>query len=460
MFIKNRMLILVATVVLSLVTFTIHGQRVPENLNFVGSGHDDGTNYLILQVRTHGLANRMRVIADMSIIAAQTNRKLLFSWQPTIECNISFIDVFEEIGTSNVRLLPFILPYDGDDAASIISNMAAEHHLPFVKMDHEGFLMPHTVIADRSIRVVFTNYNGVVSLASTPCEVYTHQRSQFLSSLVPVPEIRHTVGEIMETHFSTTMMVGVHYRAHDKDFDWNVVPPLATDKAQSFGYGAGVAEFSRIMEAVQAHFAHQLVHTYKGGVKKKKAQGDSISNSGAGKGGGEGEEVELPVDQLSIRFFLASNDEGTKEQLIRQFPNLVALGPASGPGNGRSSSEGMTQAVIEWLLLSKAALIINTYGSSFAIEAAQINRTPLVGIWGGYYLYYNDPKMPYCGNLQFIKNYGKQGQDSTYTEGTSDNRQVEAKQIELRPCDVLAQWGLKDLLCVVSDEEANARFSD
>ena len=39
----------------------------------------------------------------------------------------------------------------------------------------------------------------------------------------------------------------------------------------------------------------------------------------------------------------------------------------------RSSGEGIYFALIEWLLLARSSLILNTYGSSFAVEAAAVN---------------------------------------------------------------------------------------
>ena len=112
----------------------------------------------------------------------------------------------------------------------------------------------------------------------------------------------------------------------------------------------------------------------------------------------------------------------------------------------------MKLAVVEWLLLSRSALIINTYGSSFAAEAAQVHMRPIVGIWGGHYVYYNDITLPYCGNLQVVRNYGLQGHNVEYSENTRDHRTIKARQIQLRRCDKLEQWGLHDIYSVQTDD--------
>ena len=53
-----------------------------------------------------------------------------------------------------------------------------------------------------------------------------------------------------------------------------------------------------------------------------------------------------------------------------------------------------------------------------------MNLRPIVGLWDQNYIYYNDIKLPYCGNMQFLRAYGDQGTDSEYIEGTADNRKV------------------------------------
>jgi hypothetical protein len=56
----------------------------------------------------------------------------------------------------------------------------------------------------------------------------------------------------------------------------------------------------------------------------------------------------------------------------------VLIHSSSGGDYQRNSVEGMHFALLEWLLLSECALIVNTYGSTFAVEAAQRFLRPIV----------------------------------------------------------------------------------
>eukprot|EP00607_Mallomonas_marina_P005888 CAMPEP_0182440512 /NCGR_PEP_ID=MMETSP1167-20130531/87113_1 /TAXON_ID=2988 /ORGANISM="Mallomonas Sp, Strain CCMP3275" /LENGTH=92 /DNA_ID=CAMNT_0024634491 /DNA_START=640 /DNA_END=915 /DNA_ORIENTATION=- len=61
----------------------------------------------------------------------------------------------------------------------------------------------------------------------------------------------------------------------------------------------------------------------------------------------------------TIRFFITSNDESVKQDLLQKFPDSISVRGETGEG-GRDTREGMQTALIEFLLLSHTALIINT----------------------------------------------------------------------------------------------------
>ena len=86
------------------------------------------------------------------------------------------------------------------------------------------------------------------------------------------------------------------------------------------------------------------------------------------------------------------------------------------------------------------------------IKAASVNMRPIVGVWDRNYIYHNDIKLPYCGNLQFVKNYGTQGVVTHYVEGTHDSRRVKAKQVRLHSIDVLKEWGIPYVFSVHADD--------
>ena len=77
---------------------------------------------------------------------------------------------------------------------------------------------------------------------------------------------------------------------------------------------------------------------------------------------------------------------------------------------------------------------------------------PIVGVWDGSYVYHNDIQLPYCGNLQFVKNYAAQGESVQYTEGTADRRRVQAKRVRLNQIDRLREWGIPLVYSVHADD--------
>ena len=46
--------------------------------------------------------------------------------------------------------------------------------------------------------------------------------------------------------------------------------------------------------------------------------------------------------------------------------------------SNRNSLQGILFALVEWLMLSESALLINTYGSSFAVEAAHVSTAAII----------------------------------------------------------------------------------
>jgi hypothetical protein len=55
-----------------------------------------------------------------------------------------------------------------------------------------------------------------------------------------------------------------------------------------------------------------------------------------------------------------------------------------------------------------------------------VNRRPVVGLWEGIAIHHTDERLPYCGNMQFLRTSSEQGISTEYEEGTFDNRKVRA----------------------------------
>lgn len=351
---------------------------------------------IVVIISRLGLANRLRSLADWYQIASMSGRTLLVSWQPTTDCNAKFTDLFID-GPQNFRVLPEHVPA-GDKGIEYLESIARKHNIsnrPIYLKDmdelwvnrQKAFIISKDVFFSNT-EVVMTHYDGIISLEGVQCQQYMMLHSQFLSRLVPNIEAQNFINTLRNEHFANRIMVGVHFRAHDPLQDWAVVPPFRSgSQAELFGAGTSVQDFLEVMNGIQNAFLYT------------DHNGDQRTH---------------------VRFFVASNNETEKHKFQQAVPGGVFL---SGDYR-RDTEEGMQMALLEWLALSESALLVNTYGSSFAEQAAQVHRRPIVGLWDGHALHHSSMTLPYCGHMQFVKAYSRQGQRSVYTEGTADNRKV------------------------------------
>ena len=385
--------------------------------------------YLVLSLNRLGLANRLRAMADWHQLATHSNRVLLVSWEPTSDCNASFTDLFKA-GPPGMKILPFVLPQgrrglkrvvevaaDAGLTASILSDDQDElqpgpaRRPPLYSPGIGAFVMAkERVMSDTHVLV--TDHNGLVVMEDIRCQQYLHMHSAFLSGLVPIDYATSFVRDFKTSYAAKHILIGVHVRVHDPVQDWAVVPPLESvsdNTAVNFGVGATIQDFTRYMRQIEDKFSSR-----------------------------------------HARFFIASNSQDAKTHILSQFPDAVSL---SGD-YARSSPEGVIFALIEWLLLSESSLILNTYGSSFAVEAAQVHMRPLLGLWDGRLLHHYNHYLPHCGHLLYAKAYGNQGAESSYFEvndGTNFRRAVVSKTISMKHCAHLQDWGLPEVYCVTAD---------
>jgi hypothetical protein len=161
--------------------------------------------YLILHLERLGLANRLRSLADWYHIAGLSNRRLLLSWVPTAECNVTFDGLFED-GPSDFDVLSSPFPIGNFEAISAASILATHSHLSFeTLLTHDtlsraevNYFFDHSerFLLFQQIDVIFTNFDAPIVLPGTPCPAHLTMRSSFYSSLIPISEIRSTVKEI------------------------------------------------------------------------------------------------------------------------------------------------------------------------------------------------------------------------------------------------------------------------
>jgi hypothetical protein len=443
-----------------------------------GKESESPTKHIVLLISRLGLANRLRSMADWHQIAMESGRELIVSWEPTYDCNVAFHDLFQGAPKGLIVLdQPLAMgPGRLEDAIMAARTQAEEYGKSFkvlargedgssdlIQDGFDTFIVSRRAVFDET-DVLFTNHDGLVALAGVPCQRYRQARSDFYTALKPVEDIGEYVDVLHAKYFRGKVMVGVHIRHHDPRYDWSVVPPgggtVDTDvdeeeedveAALNFGTGATPAMFQRAMRAIDAQFRSRFGHP---DLSTPRLQSGSVEEDG---------EVGSPV-----RFFIASNDQSTKDFFIEHFPAAVALSGAPTVDeslHSRSLPESVRFAFVEWLLLSRASLILHTYGSSFAEEAAARNRVPLVGVWSGINILHHYDALPHCGYSQFMRAYAQQGWDgflteelhySTTTHEDERERTVTGRSFLVLPCPMLSDWDIPDLYCFQDDKTVAA----
>lgn len=398
--------------------------------------------YIVLHLTSLGLANRLRTIADFHTIALYSHRTLLLSWVPSIDCNVSFLELFQS-GPEHFKVLPHPLKKDHSLAKEQVQMLAKKSELTVAEYDPTGdtTFFAASEMFDSDVNVVFTIFWGSTALKRLPCHHFMISRSKFYQSLVPVSAVRTSVEDVKKK-FMGKIMIGVHVRKFDADYDWAVVPPLSPSdpRATTFGATLSLDEFIQQMRLMESKFT----------VKTTKTSAESLAFADEG----IHTHKSASFDTFeSHRFFIASNDYKVKEKMRSEFPTSISVSGSGTNSLNRSSPDGMFIALVEWLILAQSDIIIHTYGSSYAMEASQVFRRPLVGLWTkDLAIYHEDERLLLCGNFQFMKEFGSGSIDVQFEEGTADRRKIKSKAILLRRCKTLLDWGIENIYCITSDD--------
>jgi hypothetical protein len=337
--------VVLAALSLLLAAFPVFG-AVPARLNFAGP-----QKQIVLHLSRLGLANRLRTIADWYAIAVKSHRHFLVVWDVTKDCSAQYGDLFAS-GPEGLTVL------DNNEEATSLEELST--HLQslltsYMVLEDNSMWAPgqSTFVLGRHVlhaeaHVLLTAYDGILAAEGDSCQDYLAEHGSFLQQLQPNAEAQNYVEHIYHTYFVDSTMVGVHFRAHDPTQDWAVVPPLLGDPTDKvFGQGATVLDFVTQMKRIEQSA---------GGERHPQFETET-SNTGP-----EGSQAR----SKQVRFFIASNSDQAKQELAQHFPSAIFLGGE----HRRDTVQGMQLALVEWLLLSRCALLLHTYGSTFAEQAA------------------------------------------------------------------------------------------
>jgi hypothetical protein len=309
-------------------------------------------------------------------------------------------------GPSNLKVLPFAIKQT-DEGKKFVEDAAAQFNLSysFLHVERGSLLVEHKLLfSDTNVVLAFES--GQRALRDIPCSYYMQKKSDFFHSLVPIDEIQTAVENVKNNHFQDNVYIGVHMRMHDEVHDWSIVPPassLPNQEATQFGVAATVNDFVRVLQGIILNWSRD--------------------------------------NRQKFRIFLASNSREAKIEVMKHLPFIVTM---DGFNLNRDSVGGVQCAFAEWLLLSQSSLIINTYGSSFATEAAVVNKVPLVGIHEHALMHHYDISLTFCGLLQYFRTYGTTGRKGNYVEGTFDRRSIDAVVLDLFESHSLDTWGFAE----------------
>ena len=447
------------------------------SLNFANS-----EKYIFLILNSYGLANRLRVMASWYSIARLSERKLIVSWEPTIECNATFTNLFQKVPDNLIVLENSVTSkVNGISTAQAIIAIKSEalnNKLSFgVLKDREeeeedgedyqdygmfakGIFIKKFIVSKHLFLngpdILLTDHNAIASLAGTPCQLYNNYKTIFYNKLIAIDSVNDMVNHVYKTYFEHKIMVGVHIRMHENGMDWAVVPPgrggigensndnKNNNEALYLGQGADPELFLDTMTSINNHFKETFGNYYNTDYhySHKSNNNDNDNDSTNSKVLGD--------PDSPIRFYICSNNQTVKMTFLHYFPDAIVLdGPLY-----RNSTGDIQFALMEWLLLSHSSLLLHTYGSSFAEEAAAASKlntgTPLVGLWRGINVLHKHSSSHHCGNNLYFEAYNHDQEDSVwYTENIKSKvRKVEGKLLSLRPCqDILSDWKIPNLYC-------------
>lgn len=240
------------------------------------------------------------------------------------------------------------------------------------------------------------------------CQEYYHRKRQFyralLASLSQDVElwVQKTLHSIDATGrlLSQRLLVGVHVRVFDGKHDWPVVAPQPVEEGRNDVNGDSslwVDENDRDTggtSSSQTDDGEAL-------IIQEAQTFDAVAP------------LPLFVQVMSallrhiptVHFFVASNYEGAKGELVGMFGAHRASSIDNRGFSNRSSVDGVKRALVDFIVLGHCALVVHGFGSSFGEEAAAIHLVPTLRLRIGGHIYGADVSFPFCNNAIFENGY-------------------------------------------------------
>ena len=367
------------------------------------SGRAEATEkHMIVPLHIYGLANRLRSLASYMQLSKRLNRRLHVSWKITPECGCELNDIFEspdrlEAKNDGIYFEVFqgnrsLLDEVIENAAGGVVNIGWNSVVDVPDLESQ-------TTDQRTI--VFALHHSWFTLSGQTCMEYFVGKSHFYRSLRPVQAVVDIVDKVWKHKLEGRAVVGVHFRKMVEKTDWTLLGQRFEDVTP----------------------LHVMADRMKDVLKRRR----------------------------EILFYVASNDVDSKLSLF-DAKYCVSL-RVDDAGMTRGAVWGIQVALAEFILLSRSELVMHTFGSSFAQEAAFFGRAPELQVrgTGGNIYQSNRASDPFCGQLSMRGKELNSKNQFLIKTNASPNSQEEVgttTTIDLYLCEKFQQeWGVEGTFC-------------
>lgn len=402
---------------------------------------------------------------------------------PRFVCFSEFDDLFEAFDDEAVTVVKWNGQFTHDGAVARIQELHKELDVSVLVKSPRQFLLETTFnISAHSLQqadLVFYWTASSHGAGHVNCDEYMRLKNKFYRSLRPSTIVSSVLRQLSDARgwrgkfqlhstipsasqnsdgvrnkgmsASRELVVGVHVRSHDAQFDWAVVPP-------DVSVGDLSSRFTQKSKSAVIFDDSTPLDVVKSAMK------------------------DILERHPGVLFVVASNSNIVKDTLLKQFGDahvLTLLSPNE-QSSSRNKVAGMQLALLEFYVLGMASdLIIHTKGSSFAAEASFLNINgplPVVDMTVipsrvrgtvPVNIYKHDKRLAFCGMDDFynvhMDQMAKQSselqkQKFCYLDDVTGSAEETPRLLcthiqRLKKCDLTKDtWGINGLYCMQREE--------
>jgi len=358
------------------------------------SSHSLTRNSMILPIHHLGLSNRLRMLASAQQVAVEANRSLYVDWRPSESCNVLISDLFNVHAFKNTSGFQI---YNGTLVTlyQLSKDVTAKKtrkefvHIPsglsVLVIRHRGATFDINEIL--GFDVVILLVTGFFQASHISCQEYYFRKQSFYRSLELQEGIANEFQALKRKVLDKSLVVGVHVRLFDSVHDWATIPPPSDSTRREALIFDEAAPLYLFVQAMQ-----QMLDRYP-----------------------------------RIKFYVASNSKAAKQALVGHFSNDVVIA-VDFPMRTltRDSRIGIQIALLEWMVLAHTAIILHSFGSSYAEEAAQLHLIPTIRIRKGGNVMGPDLTLPFCNNHVIGNQVAKSFTNATAQEHSSSKKNLKS----------------------------------